>query len=74
MSSSRRDLTRAVEFAQEAVQLDATNPRAAIQAYSRSVALLSEVIERRVRSSQARSAASREEVRRLQTIVRLPFV
>ncbi|KAJ3501478.1 hypothetical protein NLJ89_g9320 [Agrocybe chaxingu] len=46
--SSRRALTRALELAREAVQLDSTNdnPEAAVNAYAQSVALLSEVMER----------------------------
>ncbi|KAF7310690.1 hypothetical protein HMN09_00611900 [Mycena chlorophos] len=79
--SSRRALTRALELAREAVQLDSTNeePEAAVIAYARSVALLSEVMERvrrgedsteRRRNGRPRSAvAQEEEVRRLQNIV-----
>ena len=81
--SSRRALTRALELAREAVQLDSTNdnPRAAVEAYARSVALLSEVMERvrrgeessEVRRRRRRSvAAQEEEIRRLQNIVSLP--
>ncbi|KAJ7827698.1 hypothetical protein B0H13DRAFT_307650 [Mycena leptocephala] len=79
--SSRRALTRALELAREAVQLDSTNeePEAAIMAYGRSVALLSQVIERvrrgedstesRRRNGRPRSAvAQEEEVRGLQNI------
>ncbi|KAK7064445.1 hypothetical protein R3P38DRAFT_2676007 [Favolaschia claudopus] len=80
--SSRRALTRALELAREAVQLDSTNeePHAAVMAYGRSVALLSEVMERVRRgedSTESRSRRSRgprsaiaqeEEVRRLQNI------
>ncbi|KAJ7102189.1 hypothetical protein B0H15DRAFT_769094 [Mycena belliarum] len=81
--SSRRALTRALELAREAVQLDSTNeePHAAVMAYGRSVALLSEVMERvrrgedstdpssRRRNGRPRSAvAQEEEVRRLQNI------
>ncbi|KAJ7786040.1 hypothetical protein B0H16DRAFT_1294665 [Mycena metata] len=79
--SSRRALTRALELAREAVQLDSTNeePQAAVIAYGRSVALLSEVMERvrrgedstetRRRIGRPRSAmAQEEEVRRLQNI------
>ncbi|KAJ7042508.1 hypothetical protein C8F04DRAFT_1076174 [Mycena alexandri] len=79
--SSRRALTRALELAREAVQLDSTNeePQAAVIAYGRSVALLSEVMERvrrgedstetRRRNGRPRSAvAQEEEVRRLQNI------
>ncbi|KAG1715643.1 hypothetical protein ID866_1525 [Astraeus odoratus] len=79
--SSRRALTRALELAREAVQLDATNddPHAAVIAYGRSVALLSEVMERvrrgedstdgRKRSGRRRSVvAQEEEVKRLKSI------
>ncbi|KAF8078410.1 hypothetical protein FPV67DRAFT_1615832 [Lyophyllum atratum] len=79
--SSRRALTRALELAREAVQLDSLNdnPEAAVEAYGRSVALLSEVMERVRRgedsteSSHRRRrrrsvAAQEEEVRRLQNI------
>ncbi|CAK5265277.1 unnamed protein product [Mycena citricolor] len=79
--SSRRALTRALELAREAVQLDSTNeePYAAVTAYGRSVALLSEVMERvrrgedstdsRRRHGRPRSAvAQEEEIRRLQNI------
>ncbi|KAF9535823.1 hypothetical protein CPB83DRAFT_802441 [Crepidotus variabilis] len=78
--SSRRALTRALELAREAVQLDSTNedPEAAVQAYAQSVALLSEVMER-VRSGEDSTeshrrrrrrsvAAQEEEIRRLQNI------
>lgn len=81
--SSRRALTRALELAREAVQLDSTNdhPEEAVMAYGRSVALLSEVMERvrrgessevtgRRRNGRRRSVvAQEEEVRRLQNIV-----
>ncbi|KAF9056373.1 hypothetical protein BJ165DRAFT_1606549 [Panaeolus papilionaceus] len=75
--SSRRALTRALELAREAVQLDATNdnPEAAVSAYAQSVALLSEVMERvrngddGSRRSRRRSvAAQEEEIRRLKSI------
>ncbi|KAF8587370.1 hypothetical protein K439DRAFT_1407789 [Ramaria rubella] len=82
--SSRRALTAALELAQEAVRLDTTNddPIGAIHAYSRSVALLSEVMERvmrgedgndsgrdRRRGGRRRSVvAKEEEVRRLKSI------
>lgn len=81
--SSRRALTRALELAREAVQLDSTNeePEAAVHAYARSVALLSEVMERvrngedsteNHRRRRRRSvAAQEEEIRRLQSIVSL---
>ena len=80
--SSRRALTRALELAREAVQLDSTNdnPVAAVNAYAQSVALLSEVMERvrngedsteSNRRRQRRSISAQEkEVRRLQNIVR----
>jgi hypothetical protein len=79
--SSRRALTRALELAREAVQLDSTNedPEAAVHAYAQSVALLSAVMER-VRSGEDTTdshrrrrrrsvAAQEEEIRRLQNIV-----
>ncbi|KAI0639237.1 hypothetical protein C8Q77DRAFT_1044985 [Trametes polyzona] len=80
--SSRRALTRALELAREAVRLDSTNddPHGAVMAYARSVALLSEVMERvmrgedstetsRRRNGRRRSiAAQEEEVRRLKSI------
>ncbi|KAF8167904.1 hypothetical protein B0H34DRAFT_854752 [Crassisporium funariophilum] len=80
--SSRRALTRALELAREAVQLDSTNdnPEAAVNAYAQSVALLSEVMER-VRNGEDSTTdsshrrrrrrsvtAQEEEVRRLQKI------
>jgi len=80
--SSRRALTRALELAREAVKLDSTNddPYAAVIAYGRSVALLSEVMERvrrgedsteiRRHNGRRRSVvAQEEEVRRLKSIV-----
>lgn len=79
--SSRRALTRALELAREAVQLDGTNdnPEAAVNAYAQSVALLSEVMDRVRRGEDSteprrgrrpRSAAAQEqEIRRLQSIV-----
>jgi hypothetical protein len=81
--SSRRALTRALELAREAVKLDSTNndPFGAVIAYGRSVALLSEVMERvrrgedsteshRKRNGRRRSVvAQEEEVRRLKSIV-----
>lgn len=82
--SSRRALTRALELAREAVQLDSTNedPEAAVQAYAQSVALLSAVMER-VRSGEDTTeprrrrrrsvAAQEEEIRRLQNIVSYNF-
>ncbi|KAG7450309.1 uncharacterized protein BT62DRAFT_503808 [Guyanagaster necrorhizus] len=79
--SSRRALTRALELAREAVQLDSNsnNPQGAVMAYGRSVALLSEVMDRvrrgedttepRRRNGRRRSSvAQEEEVRRLQKI------
>lgn len=83
--SSRRALTRALELAREAVRLDSTNddPYGAVVAYGRSVALLSEVMERvmrgedstesRRRNGRRRSVvAQEEEVRRLKSIVSDP--
>ena len=81
--SSRSALTRALELARQAVQLDSTNddPYGAVEAYGRSVALLSEVMERvmrgedssengRRRNGRRRSVvAQEEEVRRLKAIV-----
>lgn len=79
--SSRRALTRALELAREAVRLDSTNddPYGAVMAYAKSVALLSEVMERvmrgedsteRRRNGRRRSVvAQEEEVRRLKSIV-----
>lgn len=84
--SSRRALTRALELAREAVQLDSTNdnPVAAVNAYAQSVALLSEVMERvrngedstdSNRRRQRRSVSAQEkEVRRLQNIVSSLFI
>ncbi|KAE9410860.1 hypothetical protein BT96DRAFT_241239 [Gymnopus androsaceus JB14] len=81
--SPRRALTRALELAREAVQLDSMNdnPELAVAAYGRSVALLSEVMERvrrgeestesssRRRSGRRRSVfAQEDEIRRLQAI------
>jgi hypothetical protein len=80
--SSRRALTKALELAREAVKLDSTNddPHGAVIAYGKSVALLSEVMERvmrgedstetRRRNGRRRSVvAQEEEVRRLKSIV-----
>ena len=81
--SSRRALTRALELAREAVRLDSTNddPYAAVVAYGRSVALLSEVMERVIRGEESTESnrkksgrrrsvvAQEEEVRRLRSIV-----
>ncbi|KAK7463794.1 hypothetical protein VKT23_005733 [Stygiomarasmius scandens] len=81
--SSRKALTRALELAREAVQLDSTNdnPELAVAAYAKSVALLSEVMERVRRGEDTTESTSRrkngrrrsvvaqeEEVRRLQNI------
>ncbi|KAG5716598.1 hypothetical protein E4T56_gene16296 [Termitomyces sp. T112] len=78
--SSRRALTKALELAREAVQLDSMNdnPEAAVQAYGRSVALLSEVMERVRRGEDSTEghrrrrrrsvAAQEEEIKRLQNI------
>ncbi|RDX56042.1 hypothetical protein OH76DRAFT_1477723 [Lentinus brumalis] len=80
--SSRRALTKALELAREAVRLDSTNddPHGAVMAYAKSVALLSEVMERvmrgedstetsRRRNGRRRSVvAQEEEVRRLKSI------
>lgn len=80
--SSRRALTKALELAREAVRLDSTNddPYGAVMAYAKSVALLSEVMERVMRgedSTESRRGKGRrrsvvaqeEEVRRLKSIV-----
>ncbi|KAI1797720.1 hypothetical protein LXA43DRAFT_877260 [Ganoderma leucocontextum] len=79
--SSRRALTKALELAREAVKLDSTNddPYGAVMAYAKSVALLSEVMERVMRgedSTESRRGKGRrrsvvaqeEEVRRLKSI------
>ncbi|OBZ78787.1 hypothetical protein A0H81_00602 [Grifola frondosa] len=80
--SSRRALTKALELAREAVRLDSTNddPYGAVMAYGKSVALLSEVMERvmrgedsteshRRRNGRRRSVvAQEEEVKRLKSI------
>ncbi|KAI0348695.1 hypothetical protein BDW22DRAFT_1341710 [Trametopsis cervina] len=80
--SSRRALTKALELAREAVKLDSTNddPYGAVIAYGKSVALLSEVMERvmrgedtteshRRKNGRRRSVvAQEEEVRRLKSI------
>ncbi|KAH9944537.1 uncharacterized protein BXZ73DRAFT_97021 [Epithele typhae] len=81
--SSRRALTRALELAREAVKLDSTNddPYGAVMAYAKSVALLSEVMERVMRGEDSTEShrrkngrrrsvvAQEEEVRRLKSIV-----
>jgi hypothetical protein len=82
--SSRRTLTRALELAREAVQLDSRmdDPHGAIVAYGRSVSLLQEVMHRvmagedstesRRRNGRRRSVvAQEEEIRRLKAIVGL---
>lgn len=86
--SSRSALTKALELARQAVQLDSRNddPYGAVLAYSKSVALLSEVMERVMRgedsteshrrgSGRRRSVvAQEEEVRRLKSIVSLVHI
>lgn len=81
--SSRRALTKALELARQAVQLDSTNddPYGAVQAYGRSVALLSEVMERVMRGEDSSEShrrsngrrrsvgAQEDEVKRLKSIV-----
>lgn len=75
-------MTRALELAREAVRLDSTNddPYGAVIAYGKSVALLSNVMERvmrgedstegRRRGGRRRSVvAQEEEVKRLKAIV-----
>ncbi|KAJ8457223.1 hypothetical protein ONZ45_g18399 [Pleurotus djamor] len=85
--SSRRALMRALELAREAVNLDSSNddPLAAVQAYGKSVALLSEVMERvrrgedstdpnRRKGSRRRSMSAQEdEVKRLKSISDLRY-
>ncbi|KAH9857940.1 hypothetical protein C2E23DRAFT_855867 [Lenzites betulinus] len=79
--SSRKALTRALALAREAVKLDSTNddPYGAVMAYARSVALLSEVMERVMRGEDSTDArrrngrrrsvvAQEEEVQRLKSI------
>lgn len=74
VATKKPALTNALAFAREAVQLDATNdnPKAAIELYRRSVALLNEVIQT-VRKRGERGTIPRqddeEELRRLQEIV-----
>ena len=63
--SSRKALTKALELAREAVRLDSTNddPYGAVMAYARSVALLSEVMERVMRgedSTENRKVTAKE--------------
>lgn len=81
--SSRRALTAALELAQEAVRLDSDEePFAAVNAYARSISLLSEVMERvrvgdepseggssRRRPRQRSVVAREDEVQRLRSIV-----
>lgn len=80
--SSKRALTEALRLAQEAVLLDSQNddPIAAFRAYSRSVTLLGEVMERVIRGDQdgdlrrrsnrvQNEMAREEEARRLRNIV-----
>ncbi len=81
--SSRRALTKALELAREAVKLDSTNddPYGAVIAYGKSVALLSDVMERVMRGEDSTEShrrkngrrrsvvAQEEEVRRLKSIV-----
>ncbi|KAI0670069.1 hypothetical protein C8Q78DRAFT_1146204 [Trametes maxima] len=64
--SSRRALTRALELAREAVRLDSTNddPDGAVMAYARSVALLSEVMERVMRGEDSTESSKRRNGRR----------
>jgi hypothetical protein len=79
--SSRRTLTKALELAKEAVALDGTDldPHGAVLAYGKSVALLSEVMERVRRGEDSTETtrkpgrrrsvvAQEEEVRRLKAI------
>lgn len=86
--SSRRALTKALELAREAVQLDSSNvdPYAAVVAYGQSVALLSQVMERVMRGEDSTEShrkqngrrrsvvAQEEEVRRLKAIVSLSWI
>ena len=80
--SSRSALTKALELARQAVQLDSRNddPHGAVLAYSKSVALLSEVMERVMRGEDSSEShrrggrrrsvvAQEEEVKRLKSIV-----
>lgn len=81
--SSRSALTKALELARQAVQLDSKNddPYGAVLAYSKSVALLSEVMERVMRGEDSSEShrrgngrrrsvvAQEEEVKRLKSIV-----
>ncbi|KAG8969130.1 hypothetical protein FRC03_004445 [Tulasnella sp. 419] len=79
--SSRRALTRALELAQEAVRIDASNddPHAAVLAYAKSVNLLNEVMERVMRGEDSTDSkrkgarrrsivAKEDEARRLKSI------
>lgn len=72
--SIRQTLTTSLELAKQAVLLDCSNgnPEEIVAAYTRSMALLSEVIERiSSKPYEGRNAAAEleEELRRLQTIV-----
>ncbi|KAF8334004.1 uncharacterized protein EI90DRAFT_3050620 [Cantharellus anzutake] len=70
-SRPQKALIAALQLAQEAVQLDSSggNPFAAVKAYARSVALLSDVMEKAVNGDHSQSLASREEeVRKLRSI------
>lgn len=81
--SSKRALTEALRLAQEAVLLDSQNedPIAAFRAYSRSVTLLGEVMERVLRGEHGSGRkparpqaemAREDEARRLKNIVSTP--
>ncbi|KAJ7467078.1 hypothetical protein FB451DRAFT_1484177 [Mycena latifolia] len=67
-TSPRRALTRALELAREAVQLDESNtePQTVVMAYGRSISLLAAVLERR--SSDPLSRKRENELRSLQNI------
>ncbi|ESK98404.1 hypothetical protein Moror_154 [Moniliophthora roreri MCA 2997] len=69
--SSRRALTRALELARQAVQLDSTNdnPELAVQAYGKSVALLSEVMERVRRGEDSTEIGGRRRNGRRRSVV-----
>jgi hypothetical protein len=84
--SSRRALTKALELAREAVELDTNDdPHGAVVAYGKSVALLSEIMERVINGEDSHESVRRkggrrrsvvaqeEEVRRLKAIVRNTF-
>jgi len=78
--SPRRALTRALELAREAVELDSTNtdPSSAIRAYGASVALLSKVMERAMGGEHTldnrRSGSNRNVVAREEEINRLKII